>query len=79
MPGTGVAKHRGRSTTKDPSTDQGPGTKDQERSNDSLAYYTNMKNALAGIPSLRAEMSHYLSELGVDGIITDSPDQGALL
>lgn len=36
--------------------------------------YTFRASAVSGFPDVRAEMEHYLS-LGVDGVITDNPDQ----
>jgi glycerophosphoryl diester phosphodiesterase len=36
--------------------------------------YTFRSSAVAGFPDVRAEMAHYLA-LGVDGVITDNPDQ----
>jgi glycerophosphoryl diester phosphodiesterase len=36
--------------------------------------YTFRASAVTGFPSVRAEMAHYL-DLGVDGVITDHPDQ----
>ena len=37
--------------------------------------YTFRASAVAGYPDVRAEMAHYLQNLGVDGVITDNPDQ----
>ena len=37
--------------------------------------YTFRASAVAGFPDVRAEMRHYLDVLGVDGVITDNPDQ----
>jgi glycerophosphoryl diester phosphodiesterase len=37
--------------------------------------YTFRSSAVTGFPDVRAEMTHYLQQLGVDGVITDNPDQ----
>jgi glycerophosphoryl diester phosphodiesterase len=37
--------------------------------------YTFRAGAVPGFPDVRAEMAHYLDVLGVDGVITDNPDQ----
>jgi glycerophosphoryl diester phosphodiesterase len=37
--------------------------------------YTFRSSAVTGFPDVRAEMAHYLDKLGVDGVITDNPDQ----
>jgi glycerophosphoryl diester phosphodiesterase len=37
--------------------------------------YTFRSTAVPGFPDVRAEMAHYLDRLGVDGVITDNPDQ----
>lgn len=37
--------------------------------------YTFRASAVTGFPDVRAEMAHYLDVLGVDGVITDNPDQ----
>lgn len=37
--------------------------------------YTFRSTAVPGFPDVRAEMAHYLGVLGVDGVITDNPDQ----
>ncbi len=37
--------------------------------------YTFRASAVTGYPNVRAEMSHYLQNLGVDGVITDNPDE----
>jgi glycerophosphoryl diester phosphodiesterase len=37
--------------------------------------YTFRASAVAGFPDVRAEMAHYLQHFGVDGVITDNPDQ----
>ncbi len=37
--------------------------------------YTFRASAVTGYPDVRAEMAHYLQDLGVDGVITDNPDQ----
>jgi glycerophosphoryl diester phosphodiesterase len=37
--------------------------------------YTFRAGAVPGFPDVRAEMTHYLAELDVDGVITDNPDQ----
>jgi glycerophosphoryl diester phosphodiesterase len=39
-----------------------------------ITPYTFRSNAVAGFPDVRAEMAHFLRELGVDGVITDNPD-----
>jgi glycerophosphoryl diester phosphodiesterase len=36
--------------------------------------YTFRASAVTGFPDVRAEMAHYLDNLGVDGVITDNPD-----
>jgi glycerophosphoryl diester phosphodiesterase len=36
--------------------------------------YTFRASAVSGFPDVRTEMAHYLG-LGVDGVITDNPDQ----
>lgn len=40
-----------------------------------ITPYTFRASAVAGFPDVRAEMAHYLDTLGVDGVITDNPDQ----
>jgi glycerophosphoryl diester phosphodiesterase len=40
-----------------------------------ITPYTFRATAIAGFPDVRAEMAHYLDTLGVDGVITDNPDQ----
>ena len=37
--------------------------------------YTFRASAVTGFPDVRAEMTHYLGPLQVDGVITDNPDQ----
>lgn len=37
--------------------------------------YTFRSTAVTGFADVRAEMQHYLEALGVDGVITDNPDQ----
>jgi glycerophosphoryl diester phosphodiesterase len=37
--------------------------------------YTFRASAVAGFPDVRSEMAYYLDTLGVDGVITDNPDQ----
>lgn len=37
--------------------------------------YTFRASAVTGFADVRAEMAHYLDVLGVDGVITDNPDQ----
>ena len=37
--------------------------------------YTFRSSAVSGFPDVRSEMAHYLHALGVDGVITDNPDQ----
>lgn len=37
--------------------------------------YTFRSSAVTGFPDVRAEMMHFLQQLGVDGVITDNPDQ----
>lgn len=37
--------------------------------------YTFRASAVTGYSDVRAEMAHYLQNLGVDGVITDNPDQ----
>lgn len=37
--------------------------------------YTFRASAVAGFPDVKAEMAHYLQVVGVDGVITDNPDQ----
>jgi glycerophosphoryl diester phosphodiesterase len=37
--------------------------------------YTFRAGAVPGFPDVRAEMAHYVDTLGVDGVITDNPDQ----
>jgi glycerophosphoryl diester phosphodiesterase len=39
-----------------------------------ITPYTFRASAVTGFPDVRAEMAHYLDELGVDGVITDNPD-----
>jgi glycerophosphoryl diester phosphodiesterase len=41
--------------------------------------YTFRASAVTGFSDVRAEMAHYLHVLGVDGVITDNPDQMPLL
>lgn len=36
--------------------------------------YTFRASAVTGYPDVRAEMAHYLEDLGIDGVITDNPD-----
>ena len=40
-----------------------------------ITPYTFRASAVTGYPDVRAEMAHYLHTLGVDGVITDNPDQ----
>jgi glycerophosphoryl diester phosphodiesterase len=40
-----------------------------------ITPYTFRASAVAGFPDVRSEMAHYLDRLGVDGVITDNPDQ----
>jgi glycerophosphoryl diester phosphodiesterase len=40
-----------------------------------ITPYTFRASAVSGFPDVRAEMAHYLYTLGVDGVITDNPDQ----
>ena len=40
-----------------------------------ITPYTFRASAVTGFPDVRAEMAHYLQDLGVDGVITDNPDQ----
>jgi glycerophosphoryl diester phosphodiesterase len=40
-----------------------------------ITPYTFRASAVTGFPDVRAEMAHYLDHLGVDGVITDNPDQ----
>ena len=40
-----------------------------------ITPYTFRSTAVAGFADVKAEMSHYLDTLGVDGVITDNPDQ----
>ena len=40
-----------------------------------ITPYTFRASAVTGFPDVRAEMAHYLGVLGVDGVITDNPDQ----
>lgn len=40
-----------------------------------ITPYTFRASAVTGFPDVRAEMAHYLDALGVDGVITDNPDQ----
>lgn len=40
-----------------------------------ITPYTFRASAVAGFADVRAEMAHYLDALGVDGVITDNPDQ----
>jgi glycerophosphoryl diester phosphodiesterase len=40
-----------------------------------ITPYTFRSTAVSGFPDVRAEMAHYLQDLGVDGVITDNPDQ----
>ena len=40
-----------------------------------ITPYTFRASAVTGFPDVRAEMAHYLETLGVDGVITDNPDQ----
>ena len=40
-----------------------------------ITPYTFRASAVMGFPDVRAEMAHYLDTLGVDGVITDNPDQ----
>jgi glycerophosphoryl diester phosphodiesterase len=37
--------------------------------------YTFRASAVEGFPDVRAEMAHYIEAIGVDGVITDNPDQ----
>jgi glycerophosphoryl diester phosphodiesterase len=39
-----------------------------------MTPYTFRAGAVRGFPDVRAEMTHYLDVLGVDGVITDNPD-----
>ena len=40
-----------------------------------ITPYTFRASAVTGFPDVRAEMAHYIDTLGVDGVITDNPDQ----
>jgi glycerophosphoryl diester phosphodiesterase len=40
-----------------------------------ITPYTFRASAVTGFADVRAEMAHYLGTLGVDGVITDNPDQ----
>ena len=40
-----------------------------------ITPYTFRASAVSGFPDVKAEMAHYLDTLGVDGVITDNPDQ----
>ena len=40
-----------------------------------ITPYTFRASAVTGFPDVKAEMKHYLQTLGVDGVITDNPDQ----
>ena len=40
-----------------------------------ITPYTFRASAVTGFADVRAEMAHYLDTLGVDGVITDNPDQ----
>ena len=40
-----------------------------------ITPYTFRASAVTGFADVRAEMAHYLDALGVDGVITDNPDQ----
>lgn len=40
-----------------------------------ITPYTFRASAVTGFADVRAEMAHYLEALGVDGVITDNPDQ----
>ena len=40
-----------------------------------ITPYTFRASAVTGYADVRAEMAHYLLNLGVDGVITDNPDQ----
>ena len=40
-----------------------------------ITPYTFRASAVTGFPNVRAEMAHYLHDLGVDGVITDNPDE----
>jgi glycerophosphoryl diester phosphodiesterase len=40
-----------------------------------ITPYTFRASAVTGFPNVRAEMAHYLRDLGVDGVITDNPDE----
>jgi glycerophosphoryl diester phosphodiesterase len=40
-----------------------------------ITPYTFRASAVGGFPDVRTEMAHYLDTLGVDGVITDNPDQ----
>ena len=40
-----------------------------------ITPYTFRASAVKGFPDVRTEMAHYLDTLGVDGVITDNPDQ----
>ena len=40
-----------------------------------ITPYTFRSSAVTGFSDVRAEMAHYLQVLGVDGVITDNPDQ----
>jgi glycerophosphoryl diester phosphodiesterase len=40
-----------------------------------ITPYTFRASAVTGFPDVRAEMAHYLQQFGVDGVITDNPDQ----
>jgi glycerophosphoryl diester phosphodiesterase len=40
-----------------------------------ITPYTFRASAVTGFPDVSAEMAHHLQRLGVDGVITDNPDQ----
>lgn len=40
-----------------------------------ITPYTFRSSAVSGFADVRAEMAHYLGALGVEGVITDNPDQ----
>jgi glycerophosphoryl diester phosphodiesterase len=40
-----------------------------------ITPYTFRASAVTGYPDVKAEMSAFLQRFGVDGVITDNPDQ----
>lgn len=55
--------------------DQGEGMARARKLGLLITPYTFRSSAVTGFPDVRAEMAHYLDALGVDGVITDNPDQ----